>query len=200
MHKTIKLLRDLDRYPVFDLNILRSAIGKPSAYAKVYLSRLKKAGLVFRIERNKYTVHKNAFLVASRILWPSYISLWSALRFYNLTEQIPHAVSVVTSRRIKKPVLDFLGTKIIFSCIDKKYFWGFKKINYEGFEIFIAEPEKAILDSILLEKVSEQEILEIIKRNRKEINFKKLKKLSSETKSKDVAEKVKNILERAGCK
>ncbi len=200
MQKTIKTLKELEKYPVFDLNILKGIMGKDSAYAKVYLSRLKKAGLVFEIERNKHTAHKNAFLIASRILWPSYISLWSALRFYNLTEQIPHAVSVVTTRNRKKSIIDFFGIKIIFNHIDKKYFFGFKKVNYDGAEIFIAEPEKAIIDSLLLGKISESEIFEIIKKNKREIDFRDLRRFSVETGDSDLIKAVEKILKKAGGK
>ncbi len=198
MYKTIEVLRELEKYPIFDLNSLKAIIGKESAYAKVYLNRLKNSGLVFEVERNKYTVHKNAFLIASRVLWPSYISFWSALRFYNLTEQVPQSVSVATTRKRKKSVINFIGVKITFTHIDKKYFFGFRKMNYDSIEIFIAEPEKAILDSIAFGEVSEQEMLEILKKNKKEINFRKLLAFANRTKSKEIIKAVKALIDKTG--
>ncbi len=171
--KTLRVLRELEKYPVFDMNIFRGVAEVKGSYAKLYLHRLAKSGMIFKIERNRYTIHKNPFLIASRIAWPSYISLWSALRFYNLTEQIPHAISVVTAKKRNQSAINFCGTKIVFTHIDKKYFSGYKKINYEGHEVFIAEPEKALVDALLLKKISDGEALEILKKNKKEIDFKK---------------------------
>ena len=171
--KTLRVLRELEKHPVFDMNIFRGVAEVKGSYAKLYLHRLAKSGMIFKIERNRYTTHKNPFLIASRISWPSYISLWSALRFHNLTEQIPHTISVVTTKKRRQAAINFCGTKIVFTYIDKKCFFGYKKINYEGFEVFVAEPEKAFADALLLKKISEGEALEILKKNKKEFDFKK---------------------------
>ena len=92
--KTIKLLKILERYPVFTVNDLARILNKKQEYIKTLLYRLKKRDLVYRLERNKYTIYDDAFLVASLLYFPSYISLWSALRFYNLTEQLPKKIFV----------------------------------------------------------------------------------------------------------
>lgn len=164
------LLRKLEKYPVFNLKTLSEIIGKNRDYAKLVIYRLKKEGLIFEIERNRYTLNKDPLLVASNILWPCYISSWTALRYYNLTEQLPQISYIMTTRAKKKKEVIFNNTKIVFIKIKPKYFFGYKKEIYNGFQIFIAEKEKALLDSVLFKKISFSEISDIINNNIKNIN------------------------------
>lgn len=166
----INLIRELKKYPVFNLKTFREIIKKESNYAKLSIYRLKKEDFIFEIEKNKYTTEKDAILISSNIIWPSYISGWSAIRYYNLTEQLPQAVLVITPRKRKKKEIRFNNTKIIFTKVQPKYFFGYKKESYGEFNIFIAEKEKALIDSVLLKKISLSEICEIIKNNLEEIN------------------------------
>lgn len=168
--KRIELIKKLERYPVFGLKILKEAIDKDSNYAKLVLYRLKKDKLIFEIEKNKYTTTKDSLAIASNIIWPCYISFWSAIRYYNLTEQIPHVVEIITTRRRKKREIDFHYTKIIFTRIKPKYFFGYKRERYQNFNIFIAYKEKALLDSALFKKISFSEICSILKGNISDIN------------------------------
>ena len=56
----------------------------------VILSRLEKKGWIERIEKGKYTL--NEFIIGGSLLLNPYcIAYWSALDFYDLTEQIPNA-------------------------------------------------------------------------------------------------------------
>ncbi len=194
----LEMLKKLERYVIFNLDTVKNIIQKDEPYTKLLLYRLKKSGLIFQIERNKYTIHKNAFLIASHIIWPSYISLWSALRYYNLTEQIPHSFWVVSPAKRGKRAVRHLDTEIIFVSCKPKYFFGFKKINYNGFEIFIAEPEKAIIDGLLLKRISSSETYSIIKNNLKNIRTKKLVDFAIETGNKALIKRLGFLLDRAG--
>ena len=167
----IRLLRELDKYPVLSVKTVSEIINKHKDYAKLVVHRLKKSNLIFEIEKNKYTTQKEPIIISSNIIWPSYISCWSALRYYNLTEQLPQTFFVVTTRIKKKRKIEFDNVKIIFIKTDPKYFFGYRKEVYNGFEIFIADKEKAIIDSALLKKVSFSEICDIIKNNREDIDI-----------------------------
>ena len=85
--KKIELLKELEKYPVFNIKKIRDISGKDSNYAKLLVYRLKKDNLIYEIEKNKYTLQNDIFVIASRLIWPSYISLWSALNYNKLTEQ-----------------------------------------------------------------------------------------------------------------
>ena len=161
--KRISLIKRLEKYPIFTLKTVSEIIEKERNYSKLVIYRLKKYKLIYEIEKNKYTLNKDPLIIASNIIWPSYISGWSALRYYNLTEQLPQAVNVITTRARKKRKINFNNTKIIFTKIRPKYFFGYKRERYDNFDIFIADKEKALIDSALLRKVSFQEISSIIK-------------------------------------
>ena len=169
--KKIEIIRELNKYPVFSLKTLSEIVKKNKNYAKLIAYRLKKENLLFEIERGKYTVHKNPLIIASNIIWPSYISCWSAIRYHNMTEQLPQTIFVVTTRKRKNRIIKLDNNKIIFIKISPKYFFGYAKESYDNFDIFIAEKEKALIDSSLLKKVSFSEICEIIKNSKDAINF-----------------------------
>ena len=169
--KKIEIIRELNKYPVFSLKTLSEIVKKNKNYAKLIAYRLKKENLIFEIERGKYTVHKNPLIIASNIIWPSYISCWSAIRYHNMTEQLPQTIFVVTTRKRKNRIIKLNNNKIIFIKISPKYFFGYAKERYDNFDVFIAEKEKALIDSSLLKKISFSEICEIIKNNKDTINF-----------------------------
>lgn len=168
--KKIRLIRELEKYPVFNLNTVRNITEKDSNYSKLLVYRLKKEILIFEIEKNKYTLNKDPFVIASNIIWPCYISFWSALRYYNLTEQLPQNIFVVTTRARKKKEIKFNDIKIVFTTVKGKYFFGYNKERYQNFDIFIANKEKALIDSVLFKKISFSEICDIIKKNIDEID------------------------------
>lgn len=156
---TIELLKILREYPLFTLNDIAKVINKEPDYVKTLIYRLRKRDLVYRIERNKYTIHSDVFIFASYIYYPSYISLWTALRYYNLTEQLPRKIYVMTPRskkyvKLKDVSIEFIKTK---------HFFGFKKERYMDFDIFVAELEKVVIDSLLTKKVPLDEIIRAIK-------------------------------------
>jgi|SRR3989344_9109281 len=194
MTKMIDLLEYLRKYIVFDTLTLENEINKTRNYSNLVLYRLEKTGRIHKIEKNKYTLYKDPFLLASRIIWPSYISGWAAFKYYNLTEQIPHDISVITTR--SKRNLRFNNIKIVFKKIKGKNFFGYEKIKYNNFEIFIANPEKAIIDSALLKMSSFSEIIEIFFNNK--LKIVKLLKYLKKTKNKSLIKRFGYLLELKG--
>lgn len=166
--KTLILLEKMRKQPVFSSKLVKM---KNSAYANLYLYRLEKQNLIKRIERNLYTVYNDPFLIASRIVWPSYISCWSGLKYHNLTEQVPYELFVIIPY-YKKQIL-FENAPIIFITSKNKNLFGYNKIDYHGFEIFIADKEKSIIDSALFKKATLSEVKEIIENNIKDLDLKK---------------------------
>lgn len=142
---TIKLLKHLDQYPVFTEKEVFTLIKTTKKYARTLLSRMQKKKYIYRIERGKYSLYDDPLIFSSHLTKTSYLSLWTALRYHNLTQQQPQNVFVMVKspkRKIKLP-----NTAINF--IVTKQLWGYKKERYRDFDIFMAEPEKAIIDSLL---------------------------------------------------
>jgi predicted transcriptional regulator of viral defense system len=86
--------------------------------------------------------------VANRIYQPSYISLETALSYYGL---IPEAVYTTTSMStLKTASFDTsLGT-FAYRHVKPKLYFGYRVVEWQGFPIKIAEPEKVILDYLYL--------------------------------------------------
>ncbi len=187
--KTIELLRILQEYPLFTENDVAKIVDKRAGYVKTLLYRLGKQKLIHRIERGKYTLHDDVFIFASCICIPSYISLWTALRHYNLTEQLPKTIFVVVPK--PKRSFKFQSTSIEF--VKSRHFFGFRKERYRDFDIFIAEPEKAVIDSLLSKKIPFDEIVKAIKTN--ELVTEKLIDYSIRTKNKSLIKRLGFILE-----
>ena len=194
----INLIRELERYPVFNLKTLREIIEKDSSYSKLVVYRLKKDKLIFEIEKNKYTTKKDTLLISSNIIWPSYISGWSAIRHYNLTEQLPQTILVITTKKRKKKEINFNNTKIVFTKVRQKYFFGYRKERYGNFDIFIAEKEKALIDSALFKKISFSEIFDIMRNNIKDINIDLLISYLIKIKNKALIKRFGFLLDKLG--
>lgn len=137
-----------NRIYLFTLADAMRLIGKPKQYTSLFLSRNKKIRMATR--GLYYTEDATEYEVASAILNPSYISLISALRFHNLTEQIPHVIYVVSYKR-HRPLPDLNGYGVEFVTINKRMFYGYEKIDGAT----VATPEKAVVDMLYLNRFAE---------------------------------------------
>jgi predicted transcriptional regulator of viral defense system len=198
--ETIQIVKKLEEYPTFNIDAFANIIDNDETYAKVFLNRLKNRGIVKQIQRNVYTVQEDPLIIASRIIWPSYISLWAAFRYHNLTEQIPSKISVITTRSKSRKNIQMMNTTIIFEKIHPSWFFGFSKIKIQDFEVFMAEPEKALIDAVLLKKISTAEIYFILKENIKNVSTIKIVDYILRTKNRALAKRFGWMLESLGCK
>lgn len=120
------------------------------------LNQLLKEKQIIRVKKGLYVINPdetnsyNLFLIANLIYGPSYISFESALSYWGLIPERVETVSSVTSKRNKQfntPIGQFSYRHSNL----KKYRQGVllhKQGN--GDHVFIATPEKAILDYITL--------------------------------------------------
>ncbi|MBN2251101.1 MAG: hypothetical protein JW724_03390 [Candidatus Altiarchaeota archaeon] len=125
-----------------------SLMGWDKGKAYKVCSRLKGKGLV-KAFNGRYALVSicgdyDVYSVASNLVWPSYISFWTALSYYKYTEQLPSTIFVATTRQKKDLRLEN-GT-IKFVRIAGSRFFGYRKTD----DTIIAEKEKALVDSLLL--------------------------------------------------
>jgi len=120
------------------------------------LTRWQKAGLIIPLKRSIYILNKNdrkispsRFFFANQLMWPSYVSLESALGYYGI---IPEAVADVTSVTSKKTACFNNGLgQFIYQHVKPIVFRGQRSFKDEaGMDVFIAEPEKALVDFLYL--------------------------------------------------
>lgn len=142
-----KMLRYNHIY-MFTLADAARLLDKPKQYASLFLSRNKDVKMA---ERGLYyTEGATEYEVASALLNPSYISLVSALRFHNLTEQIPHIIYMVSYKR-HRPVPYLNGYEVEFVTVKKGMFYGYEKND----GAMVATPEKAVIDMLYLDRFAD---------------------------------------------
>lgn len=156
--------RDIKIFHIRHFHILKSI---PISSLKVSLYRLTKKGIIKRVCKGYYANPFNLPTIeeiGTTIYYPSYVSLESALYYWGILSQIPQVLTMVT---IKLPYKINTSFGLIeYRQIKKDKFWGYIKKN--GF--LIAEPEKAILDYIYLNKNYDK-----IQFNLKDLKIKKLR-------------------------
>ncbi|MEA2022034.1 MAG: hypothetical protein U9N08_06130, partial [Candidatus Caldatribacteriota bacterium] len=122
--------------------------------ARVLCTRYAQQKYLIRLKRNFYILKEKwdninmgqRFELANLLQVPSYISLMTALSFYEYTTQVQQKFieSVSLYRTFVKEVE---GVIFNYCKIKDKYYFSFiKKDN-----IFIASPEKALIDSLYLQ-------------------------------------------------
>ncbi|HEY4495009.1 MAG TPA: hypothetical protein VJC01_01005 [Candidatus Paceibacterota bacterium] len=125
---------------------------------KGYIKKLSRLSYIFS-DRNINEAENN--FIANKLLEPSYISLESALRYYNLIPEVVFLTTSVTTRKtklLKTPIGDFQYRKV-----KEKLFFGYRIINAGQIAYKIADPEKALLDFLYLRSdiKSEGDIFEL---------------------------------------
>lgn len=137
----------------FGYEELAKALGISSDSARVAAGRYVTRGLLVRVKRNVYMLRETwehagkqeKFLIANLCQVPSYISLMTALDYYDITTQMQRDFFESIAVQRKKDIrID--GTSFIYTRISADLYFGFKK--EKGF--FIASPEKALLDAFYL--------------------------------------------------
>ncbi len=143
-----------NRIPVFTSSDAEKVLHKEPAYTKLFLHRCVGKGILGKVERGIYYLKErsNEYEVASSVVKPSYISMVSALYYYGLTTQIPHIMYVVSEKQ-HRPIEGVLGFKIVFRKVRRRMFFGYHKEG-DG-NIFIADPEKAIVDIMYFRDVND---------------------------------------------
>jgi len=121
--------------------------------ARVSANRYVKRGLLVRVKRNIYvlkekwkTIEKEQkFILANLVQVPSYISLMTALDYYEITTQVQrNFIESVAVKRTKE--IEIEGTIFNYTKVNKSFYSGFSRER----EFFIATPEKAFMDAVYL--------------------------------------------------
>lgn len=142
----IQTLQSLDR-GYFTVADMEKIIGLSKDSLKVALSRLTTKKVLTRVKRGVYQLSLSeidAKKIANQLYYPSYLSFESALSIYGILSQIPITQTFATVKKSKKMTLG--NTEVEFTQIKKDLFFGY--VLDKG--IYIAEPEKALLDELYM--------------------------------------------------
>jgi predicted transcriptional regulator of viral defense system len=144
--------KELNR-PVFTTREAAMLSGSSLSNASKMLKSLEKRGLVFKLVRGIWAETGNEKLSLYSIiplLLPknrAYVSFISALHMHGIIEQIPQEITLASTVHTKR-IRTKIGTFFIHR-ISPSFFDGFDWYKGEG-SFLIAEPEKALVDSLYL--------------------------------------------------
>lgn len=146
-----KLTKELEKIGTdfFTTDEISRILGMSSEVARVTCARAVAAGDLVRIKNGMYVLSsyrrlfekKDFFYLSNLIQTPSYISLLTALSFYEISSQVSAGVYEALSP-VRKSGYSLDGNEFRYLQIAEKYYFGF--VREENF--FIAEPEKALID------------------------------------------------------
>jgi len=199
-----ELLATVEDEPVFEASLLLSGNVDPAKVRK-QLSRWAGNGRLYRLRRGLYAlappyrkVKAHPFVVANRMVRPSYVSLQSALAFYGLIpESVPVTTSITTGRpgEFSTPLGAF-----VFRHVQTPLFKGFREVEMDDRQpAFVATPEKALLDLLYLDKGSDSEayLAELRLEMDDGFDLEGLERLSRSFRSGKVRRAVAGVIDRA---
>jgi len=137
----------------FGYEEIARVFGISPSSAKVTASRYVRQGLLIRMKKNMYVRREvwnaagieDKFLLANLGQVPSYISLMTALEYYEITTQVLRDFyESIAVKRTKE--INLNGCFFRYTKVNNDLYYAFKK--EKGF--FIATPEKALLDAVYL--------------------------------------------------
>lgn len=136
--------------PVIETGVAANLLSQSVSATSHQLRDLADAGLIAHIGRGLWSLTSltDPLVVGSWITDPdpSYVSLYSALRFHGMIQQLPQTIFVVSTGKTRHRVTE-VGTFSIHQ-IHPALFGGFE----EERERRIATPEKAVFDALYLER------------------------------------------------
>ncbi|MBI3892107.1 MAG: hypothetical protein HY303_11330, partial [Candidatus Wallbacteria bacterium] len=141
--------------PIFESSLLLAGDVDPADVSK-QLSRWTRSGTIWQMRRGLYClappyrkIEPHPFLVANSLVPASYVSLQSALAFWQLIPEYAAAVTSVTTHGPR--TFDTRLGRFELRHVKKGLFSGYRSIEVSpGQRAFVASPEKALLDLIHL--------------------------------------------------
>jgi predicted transcriptional regulator of viral defense system len=129
--------------------------GTPEA-ATNSLGRLVRKRWLFRLENGLYMIipleagperewSENSLIIASHLVSPGAVAYWSAMRFWNMTEQLPHVQFIQTTKR--KRSVSIQGISYRFITVSEKRFFGTVSKQIESQSITVTDLEKTLIDA-----------------------------------------------------
>ncbi|NYZ74619.1 hypothetical protein H0O00_05725 [Candidatus Micrarchaeota archaeon] len=134
---------------VYTAQQLANLINKPKSIATVYVQRLVRKGLAKKIVRGKISFSEDDAVIAGQLVEPSYISFYSALAFHRLVKQVPRNTECATTKRS----IRYGSLGIVYHRIPPSLFYGYERHAKALGYVFVAEAEKALVDSVYLNAI-----------------------------------------------
>ena len=144
-------------FPLVKTDELKLILG--DTYTRSFLNNLanwEKAGYLIKMRKGLYFPADlvdaiNPISLATKIYYPSYVSLETALGYYGIIPEAVFTTTSVTSRKTKTFRNNVFGV-FSYQKIKKEAFGGFNTFKKDGISYNMATPEKAIVDFLYLNR------------------------------------------------
>jgi len=135
--------------PIIESGEAATRLGLSPKRTSELLRSLQEAGLVRRVRHGLWSLNPtlDPFAVAPYLTvpYPAYVSVWSALAWHGMIEQIPRTISVCSTVEPRRTPTSF-GVYEIHHLVPE-LFDGFSGDPLSG---YLASPEKALFDTVYL--------------------------------------------------
>lgn len=136
--------------PTFSTKDAAAILNVSNKYAAIILSRLEKQNTVVHLARGRwaYSDSVDPLILPSILAFPmkAYVSLYSALYYRGIIDQIPSTVFAITNGKTK--TIETPLAKISMHSINPALFTGYEMIGKSC--ILMATAEKALFDTLYL--------------------------------------------------
>lgn len=146
-------------HAVFATDQARAVLNSGNQDINKILYQLTRKRWLLRLEKGKYlilpleagmeglySIHE--FVIAAHLVHPGAIAYASALSFHALSDLLPQAVLVATTRRKADVTIEELGVRIRFITIRAHKFFGLQTVMIEDQPIQITTPSKTLVDGL----------------------------------------------------
>jgi len=136
---------------------VQDALHCSSDYAYFLLHKLERKGWLERIRAGVYQFvpaaygypekipPANAFVVGAALIDPYYFSYYTSNSYYGFTTQMPFTLFIATTK--KKAKVEWQSVTFKFVTLSKHKFFGYRIERVLDADVYIAEPEKSLVDS-----------------------------------------------------
>ncbi len=126
---------------------LQRALGVSAVAARFLVHRYATRGALLKLRNGLYALADHPpseLVIANRLYAPSYVSFEFALAYYHVIPEAVYALTSATSRPTR--MLTAAGKRFIYSHLKPSAFAGYEPVRLGGDTVFIATPEKALVD------------------------------------------------------
>ena len=127
--------------------------------------RLVAKGWLERIEKGKYLIvpleagpdrtwTEDAYIIAGHLVSHAMVGYWSALNYWNLTEQVPRITYVQTTARKERRTPQILGMRFRIVRVKPQKFFGCHVYRVGESQVKVTDREKTVLDCLDRPKLS----------------------------------------------
>jgi len=187
-----QLVKKLEQLPKssFSIEDVSKVSDLPRPSLRVALHRLVKKGELLALSKGLYQLPNrpiDAEALACELGYPAYLSLeWALAQHAGVLHQLPRSIELMTTGRTRE--LEMAGQLIRFHHLKNDLFWGYRLEE----NILVAEPEKAIIDLLYLERVGLKK-LQTDEIRWEALDLKKLMRYAKRTKKIYLIEKVRTL-------